>query len=237
MSIDDILSILVYLIFVFYSGILVFITFKALKRNVRSKLNQVFASFCVTMSTSSILTLYILFRDPALSIVATGIAVSAFYIGAIMGAGLLFLYSLILFKYDEMSRLKNILIFLIVYLGITSIILFIPEGMTIEVIPNSVVITSMTLEFFLFFFTTLLIMLITTLYLSFMNLRSFINKDLKKRFFFFICGVGLFFSYPMFTSILIFFHLSFVFYTMIIFIIVFLGIGLIYYGLAKTLEN
>jgi hypothetical protein len=237
MSIDDILSILVYLIFVIYSGILIFITFKALKRNVRSKLNQVFASFCLTMSTSSVLTFYILFRDPVLSLIATEIAIISYFIGAIMGAGLLFLYSLMLFKYDVMSRLKNILIYLIIYIGITSIIVFIPEGMTVEVFSNSLNITTMTLEFFMFFFTILLIMLIATLILSFKNLASFTNKELRRRFLFHIVGIGLFFSYPMFTSILIFFSLSFFFYTIIMIIIVFLGIGFIYYGLAKTLEN
>ncbi|NHJ20967.1 MAG: hypothetical protein EAX91_08500 [Candidatus Lokiarchaeota archaeon] len=237
MSFDYILSIIVYLIFLIYSGIIIYITYKALRRNVRSKLNQVFASFCLTMSSSSVLTFYILFRNPALSLLATVISVSAFFIGAIGGAGLLFLYSLILFKYDIMSKLKNILIYLIIYFGITSIMLFIPEGMTIEVVTNSIVVTTMNLEFFLFFFITLLIMLIATLYLSSKNLSSFTNKELKKRFLFYIGGVGLFFSYPMFTSILIFFHLSFFFYTIIIFIIVFLGLSFIYYGLAKTLED
>lgn len=234
---DYILSLAVYLIFLIYSGILFFITVKALRRNIRSRLNQVFAGFFLTMSSSSILLFYILFRDPNLSGLATILAKSMFYIGAIISAGLLFLYTIILLKYEIMSKLINVALYVIIYSGITSGMLFIPNGVVIEVKTDTLVYTIWTPEFFLYFFIVILFLTILTIFSSFKVLKSFNDRKLKHRLSYSIAGIVLFFSYPIFTSILIFFRLSFFLYTIIIVIASFLGISFIYYGLARTLEN
>lgn len=236
-SIDYILGIVVYIIFLIYSGILIMITLKAIRRNIRNRLNQVFALFCLTMSLSSILLFFILFRDPSLSILATILANLMYYIGAILSAGLLLLCTLILLNYEKMANLVNIFFYIVIYIGITSGLWLIPNGVQVEVFQNTSPLTTFNLAFFLYFFLSLLFMFILTTYVSFKIYASFSEKILKKRFRFSIGGILLFFCYPMFTSVLVFFRLSFFIYTIIIIILVFLGISFIYYGLADTLEN
>lgn len=235
-SADYILSIIVYIIFLIYSGILFVITIKALRRNIGSRLNQVFAGFFLTMSSSSILLIYILFREPNLSELATFLAKSMFYIGAVLSSGLLFLYTIILLRYDLMSKLKNIILYLAIYIGITSGMLFIPNGINIEVKTDNLD-TNWNLGFFLYFFSVILLLTILTVFSSFKILKSFNEPKLRHRLSYSIAGIVLFFSYPLFTSILVFFKLSFFMYTIIITVASFLGISFIYYGLARTLEN
>jgi len=98
--------------------------------------------------------------DPSLVNVVIFMHLLSYYFLSI-GSGIVLLYILILYKPEPMEKIKNNLIFVLIYAGILLIMFLIPEGVEYEILPDGshdYPVWSLPLSLFLImFFSTALI--------------------------------------------------------------------------------
>ena len=167
---------------------------KVLKRDPKDRLNQFISLFYFFSCVSLIVNLiYSTIKSPALQELASFLGVTTVYF-MMLGLGFLVLFTQLLYKPQLIEKTRNQIILILIYASLLSTMFIIPDGLYIIIQSDG---TQFPPIFNLPFTIFNLINVVLTASLVLINSRkiykSFNNKELAKRFKFFIIGVFIFY--------------------------------------------
>ncbi len=210
--------------------------YKIIRRNPRSRLNQIFSLFILCLIINYIINISIAYSNIQNSnlLIFWGQIYFFFYGLAI---GFFFLYILLLYKPKTMTEIWKQIVFILLFGSILAIMFFIPDGFRVDILP-----TGLNLSINLPQFIHLLIIFFTSFSCClWMGLKIFQNFDrqiLKKRFIFFLVGLSITFFIPLLLVIRFYINVPALTFTFeIIILVLSFGIFLIYYGIGMSIKE
>jgi hypothetical protein len=138
-----------------------------------------------------------------------------------------------------MAQLKNQILFILIYGGLMLVLFFIPGGATIKILKNGTQLSPVwNFSLFAYCLTILTILLIFSFWMSIRIYSQFKNRDLAKRFLYFIIGVFIFYYIPIGVAISNYINNPGI--RLIFGIsagIIFIGVIFIYYGIGESIQD
>lgn len=184
----------IYVIFVFLFSFFLFIGIRVLRRNPKNRLSQIFSLAFITVSISLIVNFFYPFiTNPKFHSVVNLLNAIAIYL-VCLGMGLLLLFTILLYKPEQIENTKNQLLFILIYSGISAGIFFIPEGTDVKITSDGTQSYPVwNLPFSFYIITVLLCSMIYTLYTGIKIVKKFKSQILAKKMKYFIIGISHFY--------------------------------------------
>lgn len=230
---------IIYSIWTIACVILAVIMVKVLKRNPKSKINQLFAIaiFCAIFGLFIDLIKNPMI-DPSLVPLATLLNLFSLYF-ACLGMVFFLLILLMLYKPEVMNNRKNQALVCLLYGLLLAIIFLIPNGITLEAQPENIYLVSVySLPLTIYVVSLLSFSIITTLYLYKPIYKKFKDPEVIKRFRCFILGTLLLCYSPIGVCVVNYLNIPTVrvFFSYSLFLI-FIGLFLVYYGIGTGFKK
>lgn len=228
-----------YSIWIIVCIVLAIIIFLVLKRNPRSKINQIY-SFAVTCGIIGVII--DLIKNPMTSESLRPLAtflnqLSLFF--ACFGMAFLLVILFFLYKPNLFSQFKYQFMVIFIYGALLSGIFFIPGGIELQDQPNTVYLVSVySLPLMIYTLTILLLSVVLTLVLYVKISTNFKHPEISKRFKAFIVGDCILYYSPIGVCIVNFLNIPAIreifSYTILV---MFVGLFLVYYGIGKGFKS
>jgi hypothetical protein len=213
--------------------------YRVLKRDRKDRINQLLSSFYFLETSGLIVNLiYGSVTDPSLQALVNYMHILAVFFMNYAFA-MLILFTILLYKPRIMSKSKNQLLFLLLYGGLLSVLFVIPDGAYVQILSDGTQLSPVwNLPFMIYAAIIMILSGIHTMYTSNKIYRQFNNKELAKKYKYFILGVFIFFL--IYLEAMIFNYLNIPILRQIYpFTLIFLIFGAygIYYGIGVKLKT
>lgn len=187
----------IYLIETSITIVLTFVAYRVLKRNPKSKFNQFFTFFVLSIVCSLLLNiLYAGITEPSFEVFVSFLNLISYYF-IYLSAGFMLLSFFLLAYPEKMMKVKNQVSFITIYGLLAMGIFFIPNGALVPIsadgIQSSPIYSLNLLIFSLVFFT---LALCISLAISFKLYKTFQDSLLRKKFKAFIIGIMILYYNP-----------------------------------------
>jgi len=166
-----------------------FIGYKIIKRGPKKRLNQIFALFFLIVAASLIVNfIYAPIEDTNLQLFVTILNIFTIYF-TVLAMGFLLIFILIIEKSEKIINTQKQIIIIIIYAALLSILFFIPDGAEVAITPAGQSSPVWNLPFVIYTLSIEGITLILTIWYSMRILKKFEDRNLAKKWKFFIIGV------------------------------------------------